>query len=483
MTDLAREPDGVAWYNSQYFVTANEGDLFGGSRDFSVFSTQGDVVYEAGNSLDHAAVSLGHYPDKRSGNKGNEPENVDIGIFEGTPYIFVASERASLIFVYRVENNQIEFVQSLPSGVGPEGIKVIPERNLVIAASEKDARGDKMRSLLNIYQLQSGAATYPTIMSADNSQNLPISWGALSGLAADKSQTGKAYTVHDSFYQQSRIYSIDYSKQPAMIDGEIILKDENDLLAAVSASQVNEDKTVNLDLEGIDTSVDGGFWVVSEGKGTVGDEERPVESADLLIHATSSGVIDNVVQLPESTNARQLRFGFEGVAEVGHSRGQTLYVAFQREWQDDPENHVRIGQYDTVSKEWTFFYYPLETATSPNGGWVGLSEITSLGNDEFAVIERDNQGNTDAKIKLIYSFSIQGLTPLADTEVGTVPEFPVVTKTLVRDLLPDLEATGGMVLEKVEGLMQTQEGDLWIVNDNDGVDDSNGETQFINLSM
>jgi len=57
----------------------------------------------------------------------------------------------------------------------------------------------------------------------------------------------------------------------------------------------------------------------------------------------------------------------------------------------------------------------------------------------------------------------------------------VVRKPLVRDLIPDLLSPGGPVLEKVEGLAVTPEGRTFIVTDNDGVDDSSGETQFLEL--
>jgi hypothetical protein len=59
--------------------------------------------------------------------------------------------------------------------------------------------------------------------------------------------------------------------------------------------------------------------------------------------------------------------------------------------------------------------------------------------------------------------------------------FPELTKTLVWDLISDLKTDKGPVLEKVEGLMVTANGDVFIVTDNDGVDDSSGETQLINL--
>jgi len=57
----------------------------------------------------------------------------------------------------------------------------------------------------------------------------------------------------------------------------------------------------------------------------------------------------------------------------------------------------------------------------------------------------------------------------------------VLTKTLAADLMPALEATGGAVLEKIEGLAVLPDGSALIVNDNDGVDDSNGETQLLRL--
>lgn len=40
----------------------------------------------------------------------------------------------------------------------------------------------------------------------------------------------------------------------------------------------------------------------------------------------------------------------------------------------------------------------------------------------------------------------------------------------------DLMAPGGQVYEKIEG-MAYLDGDIWIVNDNDAVDDNSGETQ------
>ena len=58
---------------------------------------------------------------------------------------------------------------------------------------------------------------------------------------------------------------------------------------------------------------------------------------------------------------------------------------------------------------------------------------------------------------------------------------PVVTKRMLRDLVPDLAATGGTILEKVEGFTVDAAGQAFVVTDNDGVQSVSGETQFLRL--
>jgi hypothetical protein len=483
LSAVPREPDGVVWLNRSLFAMADEGDLDGGSRGFTIFDVDGNVRFSSGNDLEHLVVRLGHYPEGRSENKGNEPENVEAAKFGRDEYLFVASERSSVVAVYKLKgkHKRPRLVQILPAGVGPEGLKAIPKRRVFVAASEEDSRDDKIRSVINIYRWKKGGEAYPTLVSADRPDGTPIPWGALSGLAADAGEYDKIYSIHDSFYQKSRIFTLDVDEEPAVITGEIVLNDALGALSAVEPGLVNGDGTVNLDPEGIAVRADGGFWVASEGAGTIGDPARPFENLNLLLRVDHSGLIQEVVTLPDSTNARQVRFGFEGVASVGEGPEEQVYVAFQREWAEDPDDRVRIGRYDTGSRDWAFFYYPLDTPTSPNGGWVGLSELSYLEDGRFAVVERDNQAGTDARIKRIYEFSMAGLMPLPDTALGVIPNFPLVEKELVRDLIPDLEATGGLVLEKIEGMTVSEDGEVLIVNDNDGVDDSNGETQLLHL--
>ncbi|MGE3297995.1 MAG: esterase-like activity of phytase family protein, partial [Porticoccaceae bacterium] len=462
-------------------ATANEGDLDRGGRGFSIFNLAGKLLHDSGNSLEHAVIRAGHYPDKRSDKKGNEPENVAFARYGNDQMLFVGSERANTVAVYQVPSaGAPRFLQLLPTGVGPEGLLPIPRRDLFVAASEKDDRGDKFRSVLSIYRRGAEAPGYPRVLATDRADGTPIPWGALSALALDRTDPQRAYTVHDSFYRHTRIYPLALGHTPALIDGEIVLHDRFDHLATTAPQLVESDGQVNLDAEGLATRADGGFWLVSEGSGSVDDPKRPVTSPDLLLAVSTDGAIERVVRLPATTDARQRRFGLEGVTSVGSDGAEQVYVAFQREWLSDLAGHVRIGRYTPASDTWAFFYYPLDTAISPNGGWVGLSEIAHVGGDTFAVVERDNQGGMDARIKRLYTFSVAGIDPLADPATGT-PAFPVLTKTLAADLMPALQATGGAVLEKIEGLAVLPDGDALIVNDNDGVDDSNGETQLLRL--
>jgi len=481
LTDVPREPDGVTWIGTDYFATADEGDMDGGSRGFTIFDTSGKVVFTSGNAMEHQVVRMGHYPDERSGNKGNEPENAEYGVYGDNKYLFVASERSSLVFVYDVADPAKPVLkQVLPAGVGPEGVLAMPARNLMVAASEKDARGDKMRSVINIYQYQAADATYPTLTSADDANGNPIAWSAMSGLAADANKADTLYSVEDSFYKKNRIFQIDTSSTPAKITKAITLSDAGKVFANVAVStgtdadeftaddlkkMINDDDTVNIDPEGVAVASDGGFWVASEGSGTKSDTaNRPINSLNFIFKTDANGSIEQVITLPDAINAKQIRFGFEGVTEYNSQ----VYVAFQRAWEG--EANPRIGIYNTANKTWSFVFYPLDKAESQNGGWVGLSDITSIGNGEFLVLERDNQGGPDAAIKRIYKIDLSAAT--ADS---------TVIKTLALDLMDKLNATGGLTYEKVEGMAVLPNGNTYIINDNDGVDDNSGETQLINV--
>ena len=446
-SDIPREPDALKWIDDTHFATANEGDMDGGTRGWTIFNADGTVVYDAGTSFEYAVVQAGHYPDKRSDSKGVEPESIETATFGDTPMVFVGAERASMVGVYDVSDLSAPvLMQLLPSGIGPEGYVAIPSRNLLVSANEVDLVEDGgVRSHVMIFEYSDADASYPMITSA-GADSL-IGWGALSGLAAIDDTTLVA--VNDSFYSyQPTIFTLDVSAVPAQI---------------VSATPITRAgyPAQKLDMEGIASDGDDGFWIASEGR-----VDRMVPHA--VYHVNADGEIDAEIGLPNELLGVQKRFGFEGITVVG----DTLWMAVQREWEDDPAGLVKLVAYNLETEEWGAVHYPLET---PETGWIGLSEIVAQG-DYVYLVERDNQIGANAVVKQITRVSLDQMVP---AQLGG--ELPIVTKEIVRDLIPDLSATGGYVLDKVEGLAFTPNGTAYVVTDNDGVDDHSGETMFFAL--
>jgi hypothetical protein len=456
--NLFREPDAVKWLDANRFVTANEGDLRSGSRGFTIWNRNGTVEWDSGNFLEHLAISLGHYPELRSGNRGNEPEGIEIATFGGERLIFVGSERASFVTVWRDAGpgRAPAFLQTLPAGVGPEGLVAIPSRNLFVSAAEVDNPESGLRSVLTIYRRGASSPAYPTIRSENGADGTPIAWGALSGLAADRAQAGRLYAVTDSFYAQAKILTIDATQTPARIVSETIITRDGQPAA-------------NLDIEGIATRAGGGFWLVSEGN----PERQQGVLPDLLLQVSAAGAIEREIRLPEEIARHAVRFGFEGVTVTGEGAGETVWIAVQREWKDDPQGHTKILRYRVADGSWGVLHYPLGATPA---GWMGLSEIAALGGDEFVVIERNNQWG-ELAVKRLYRFSVAGTAPAAPGAA----QIPVLRKTLLRDIVPDLARTGGTILEKLEGFAVDRAGQMFAVTDNDGVQSVSGETQFLRL--
>ena len=444
MESVAREPDGVKWIDADHFVMANEGDYEGGSRGFTVFKRDGTVVYDSGASLEREIAALGHYPDHRN-KKGVELESVEIAVFNGIPMLFVASERGSVVAVYDLTDLAAPVLkQMLPSGISPEGMVAIPSRNLLVTANEVDLREDGLAPAhVMIYALAEGAAAYPTITSAGSDPL--IGWSALSGLAAGAA--GTLYAVSDSALSAAPlIYTIDTTTVPARIT------------AALPVTR-GGDAAQKLDLEGIAADGEGGFWLASEGR-----SDRLVPNA--IYHVDAEGKITEEIPLPEDLLRGEVRFGLEGITVAG----DWLWLAVQREWKDDPAGMVKLLAYNTNDKTWGAVHYPLDKA--PDGGWMGLSEITLHG-DWVYVIERDNQVAGAARTKHLMRIPATAMVP-----APLDGPLPVVTKELVRDLIPDLQTGHGYVAEKVEGFSVDADGIGWLVTDNDGTNDSSGETQF-----
>jgi hypothetical protein len=454
LENVAREPDAVKWLDNDRIVVANEGDYQGGSRGFTIFSKTGEVLFESGPALEYLAADAGHYPDGRN-KKGIEPEGIEIGTFGADRLIFVAAERANIVGVYKDTGGEPQFLQLLPSGIGPEGLVAIPSRNLLATANEVDLVEDGgARSHVMIYERAEGPANYPMIVADRTAEGVPLGWGALSGLAADPKEPGKLFAVSDAFYRGApAIFAIDATKTPAVITGKTVVSRDGH-------------PAQKLDLEGIVSDGKGGFWLASEGNSAT-------LTPHAVFHVGADGAIDKEIAFPAELLAGEIRFGLEGITIVGEGDELMLVMAVQREWKDDPQGQVKLLAYKPAAKEWSAVRYPLDTTKA---GWMGLSEVTAH-DGKLIIVERDNLIGSAAGTKKLYSVALEGFKPAA---LGG--ELPVVQKTLVRDLIPDLKAaTNGYVVDKVEGFTVDANGEAFVVTDNDGLDNSSGETLFLRL--
>ena len=462
-----REPDAIGWIDDDHVATANEGDWKGGTRGWTVFAADtGAVVWDVGTGFEDLGHRYGQYPEHRSENKGTEPEGLTVATYGDTRYAFVGSERGNFVGVYdvTVPANPV-FTQFLPSTNGPEGLLAVPERDLMVISSETDDAENGVRASIQVFQLGEGAAAVPTLKSADAAggrADAPITWSALGALSAVPGQDDLLYAAPDSFLTPSRIYTVDTATHadggPATIISELTLTQDG--------------APVGYDVEGLWADADGTFWLAVEG---VKSKDPAVGSeGNRLVHVDASGEVLSEVEMPAEVAAGLAGQGFEGVTGMGSGQDAVLYTAVQRGSSHDPVNVARIGKYTVATGEWEWFGYPLET-TDSEGDWIGLSEITAIDEDSFAVIERDKLNGPDAALKAVYAFT------LPERGARTGEELPMVEKSLAVDVLPRLQELGGWTQEKLEGLTIAGNGNVYAVTDNDGAEDATGETVFLNV--
>ena len=453
-----REPDAVAWLDQDTFATSNEGDYEdpqgneGGSRGWTLFNVDGTVEHEAGTSFEYAGVSAGHYNEGRSADKGSEPEAVEVGRYGGRTLLFVGSERANFVQVLDVTTGNPESLQLLPTGIGPEGVLAIENRRLLTVSSET-AEGS-IPSMITLYAQDRGAAAYPQLSSTDIG-GVPIPWVAQSGLAADLQAPDTLWSVSDSVLAHGFVHEI------RLDEGRGVIVDRHRV----------EGASFSLDLEGIADAPEGGFWLASEGR--VG--ERP----NALVKVDDGFAVTAEVFLPAELAVGATSSGFEGLAVEPTADGtdtRFVYAVVQREWATDADRHVKIARYEVGTGEWTFASYQKDPVESPAGGWIGLSELTRLPEGTFAIVERDNQSGPDARTKKIYGVD------LADAEFRAFGEnLDVIDKTLLADVMDDLDRSSVWTPDKLEGLGVTVDGEAYIVTDNDGLDGALGQTVFLRL--
>lgn len=120
-----------------------------GARSFSIWSANGDLVYDSGNNIAKETLietpSVFNGGDKRSDDKGAEPESVTTLSLGDRHILFVGLERNNQVMLYDISNplapNFLDIL-SHDGDVGPEGLLVVPAvdspsgKDLLIVSNE-----------------------------------------------------------------------------------------------------------------------------------------------------------------------------------------------------------------------------------------------------------------------------------------------------------------------------------------------------------
>lgn len=117
-----------------------------GARSFSIWNgNTGKIVYDSKNDVDKKTNEFGTYDDKRSDDKGSEPEAVAVAKMGNQNILFVGLERSDAFMTYDVTNPASpQYLQTVKTGDAPEGLLFIPaskspnKRSLVVVSSEGD---------------------------------------------------------------------------------------------------------------------------------------------------------------------------------------------------------------------------------------------------------------------------------------------------------------------------------------------------------
>ena len=186
-----------------------------------------------------------------------------MGRYRGRTFMFVAAERANVVAVYDVTSGDPRFVQLLPTGIGPEGLKFTADGLLAVTA-EVDGVDEGFAARPFVTLFEPGAAGYPQLVSDDDADGLPIPWVAMSGLAGDPDAPDTLWAVSDSVLAQAYLYRVDVSSTPAVIRERI----------AVGGVEV-DDLEGDFDLEGVAVRPEG--WLLARERRTRRPGQPPPE--------------------------------------------------------------------------------------------------------------------------------------------------------------------------------------------------------------
>ncbi|MEL6929224.1 MAG: esterase-like activity of phytase family protein, partial [Cyanobacteria bacterium J06600_6] len=183
--------------------------------------------------------------------------------------------------------------------------------------------------------------------------------------------------------------------------------------------------------------------------------------------ATGVSVVDSITgEFVVSPNSPDLGDGLPNLAGSGGYEGMafsldrlTLYPLLEKTVDGDPENSLRIYEFDVESSSFKGLlgFYP-----TTDGNPIG--DFTPINDTEFLVIERDNNQGEEAEFKKIFKIDISEVD-----ENGFVAKEEVVDLLNIadpNDLNGDGETTYDMPFVTIENVVVIDEDTILVANDN-----------------
>lgn len=204
---------------------------------------------------------------------------------------------------------------------------------------------------------------------------------------------------------------------------------------------------------------------------------------------TGVAVVDSItgkfVQSPENPDLGdglpnlETSRGFEGMAFSPDRK--TLYPLLEGKVDGDPDNALRIYEFDVESSAYTGLvgYYPTADGNS-------IGDFTPINDREFLVIERDNNQGESAQFKKIFKIDISQVN--ANGFVAKEEVVDLLNIDDPNDLNGDGKTTFDFPFQTIENLVVVDENTILVANDNNypfsqGREDDidNNEAILINL--
>lgn len=153
-----------------------------GSRSFTIFDTDGNVVFDSGDDFEQLIAELrdanafnnDDYPsgdadttdENRSDNKGPEPEAIEVGVVDGRTLAFIGLERDSGIMIYDITDPAnsvfIDYIESSENGdISPEVIEFIASEDSTTGRAQI-AVSYEVSGTTTLFDLEFGGAFHGT---------------------------------------------------------------------------------------------------------------------------------------------------------------------------------------------------------------------------------------------------------------------------------------------------------------------------------